>query len=294
MTKLRFALATFVALFITIAIVPQATAAEENLVTSLRVISANVQGDDVADPTWDARNQTSTWGNVDVLTFQELCRSDWDRLQTWWLPGWAFTHHVVKRENACPDNGHYGAKGEAIFSRHPIVNTWYKPLTGFDSKIFTLTCAEIDVPSAMENGGKNPRVCTTHLAAGNTPAAISARQTQANEVAAIVKSWIGLGINVVLTGDFNTEPNSGPIDKFHRVAFGGSYPTAALFWEADQVINDTTFRRGGAPTFGLQKFDYIFFSYNAVGKCKMSLLPIDQGGSDHHLIRAWGNINSSC
>ena len=64
----------------------------------------------------------------------------------------------------------------------------------------------------------------------------------ANKIRAIVNAKIAAGRRVVLTGDFNDNPKSAPLDRFYRVKGNGR------FWEGDQKCGKAKVCRTMAPT----------------------------------------------
>ncbi|QIX28456.1 endonuclease/exonuclease/phosphatase family protein [Nocardioides sp. JQ2195] len=246
--------------------------------TSDRMIQVIQHNTDALGP-GPAMQAAADWGNVDAITFQELCKK-----------------HIVDLTNAgynvhwsqMRDRGAHGCrKGNAIASTRAFGATKvYTLLTrGKDEqkRIFKLLCADL-----RGTGVARTTVCTSHFPLDyNGKAAPTGEQNRikvANKIRGIVNAKITAGRRVVLTGDFNDNPKSRPLDRFYKANGDGR------FWEGDQRCGKTRVCRDMAVTTDNQrKLDYFFASSPGVSKLKgMSKLAVpayDPKG--HYVIRGW-------
>ncbi|GAB2509415.1 endonuclease/exonuclease/phosphatase family protein [Lysobacter humi (ex Lee et al. 2017)] len=273
----------------------------------VHVVDHNIAGDRSGDSKGKKR-----WAGVaaearrgaDVLTMQEVCSEDLKEIRTELRPlGWKFEFVRMRTKPEC---GGDGEKGLVIAARSRLANVKAEPLkvdgklpgqAGYiGSRAFFLLCA--DVPQVNVPGML--RLCTTHLWAGDasTDAAkdLAIRAQQAQQIAAILKPQMG-NRKIVLTGDFNSTPDSDAMDALYRVTRNGGLGSAesGKFWEVDQVAGNKRVRRGGRNTLlEKRKIDYIFASTKGVNPYEgvelTRLYIATHNGrrlSTHKLLRAW-------
>ncbi|GAB2678648.1 endonuclease/exonuclease/phosphatase family protein [Thalassiella azotivora] len=242
-----------------------------------------------------ALNAAQAWGDVDAITFQELCESQKNELVA---AGWAVHWRAQKDGNArCPVTNGRTAKGNAIATKRGMGATSTHSLGSYGGRDFKLLCAEI-----TGSGIAKSWVCTTHLALGydDAPDGKANRTAQVNTITDVVNTWVGWDRRVVLTGDLNATPSSSELEPLYRVQGGGT--DTDKFWEGDQSDNDycgtglcrdmqpTTDSKPPSPEHpegrAARKLDYVFASFRGVdahtGMSK-GVVPVDSSG--HHVIR---------
>ncbi|KRF20660.1 hypothetical protein ASG90_19020 [Nocardioides sp. Soil797] len=223
-----------------------------------------------------AMQAAADWGNVDAITFQELCKKQVVELTN-------AGYHVHWSQQR--DRGKHGCrKGNAIASTHAFGKTRTYSLitrgTGEAKRKFKLLCADL-----RGTGVARTTVCTSHFPLDyNGDAAPTGEQNRvkvANRIRSILGKKISAGRRVVLTGDFNDSPKSRPLDRFYKVNGQGR------FWEGDQKCGKSACRDMAATTDSGRKLDYFFASSPGVNKLKgVSKLPVpayDPAG--HYVIR---------
>lgn len=227
-----------------------------------------------------AMQAASDWGDVDALTFQELCQT---QVATLRAAGYRVRWSLQRAANP---SGTRCRKGNAIATTRTFDGTkTYRLLTrGKKDKkrIFTLLCANL-----TGTGVGGTTVCTSHfpLDYNSKKKAPTGRQNRikvANKIRSIVNAKINAGRRVVLTGDFNDKPKSAPLDRFYRVKGNGR------FWEGDQKCGSTKVCRSmPATTSNGGRKDYFFASSPGVDRLKgVSKLPVPQyDGAGHYVIR---------
>lgn len=225
-----------------------------------------------------AMQAAAEWdGGVDAITFQELCRSQVADLT-------AAGYRVLWREQRAA-TATSCRKGNAIATVHSFDNTSAHTLitrgTGGQRRVFKLLCADL-----RGTGVARTTVCTSHFPLdynGNkAPTGEQNRIKVANKIRDIVNPKINAGRRVVLTGDFNDNPKSAPLDRFYRVKGNGR------FWEGDQKCGKTTVCRAMAPTTNTGRtLDYFFASSPGVNKLSgVSKLPVPKyDPTGHYVVR---------
>jgi len=225
-----------------------------------------------------AMQAAAEWdGGVDAITFQELCKSQVPELN-------AAGYRVLWREQRAATSTSC-RKGNAIASVHAFGNTSSTTLltrgTGGQRRVFKLLCADL-----RGTGVARTTVCTSHFPLDyngkKAPTGTQNRIKVANKIRDIVNRKITAGRRVVLTGDFNDNPKSAPLDRFYRVKGSGR------FWEGDQRCGKTAVCRSMKPTTSDGRaLDYFFASSPGVNKLtgvsKLAAKKYDATG--HYVIR---------
>lgn len=241
-----------------------------------------------------ALSEAASWGDVDAVTFQELCKSQIAEVKA---AGYQVYWRKQIQSAKCPlaaDGKRW--KGNAIattrgFGKKKVTTS----LGTYGGRRFTLLCAKI-----QRTGVAGSWVCTTHLALGykgtDAPDGSVTRTKQARKIAGRLGPWIANGRRVVLTGDFNDNPKSTPIDALHRVRRNGTVGTRGKFWEGDQsdrsVCGGAGLCRAMEPTTDPNKkgkrrmIDYFFASHRGVNAhTGMSKGLIDSPTAGHWIVR---------
>ena len=232
-----------------------------------------------------AINEANSWGDVDAVTFQELCESHKDALVA---AGWQVHWKPQIDGNAkCPvtADGHT-RKGNAIATRRGLGETQTRDLGTYGGRNFKLLCAHI-----TGSGIANSWVCTTHLALGydGAPDGAANRAAQTAKIADTLNPWVASGRRVVLTGDFNAVPASGELGPIYRVQGNGT--DGDQFWEGDQ--SDASYcaslcRNMQPTTDNGRKLDYFFASHRGVDAhtgLSKGVVPTNPVTSGHYIVR---------
>lgn len=235
-----------------------------------------------------AIDEANGWGDVDAVTFQELCESQKIELeQAGWKVHWKSQRNGNSKCAATADGG--TRKGNAIATKRGMGDTTTTNLGQAGGRTFRLLCAHI-----TGTGISKSWVCTTHLALSydkdgwrDGPAN---RERQVGTITGKLNGWVADGRRVVLTGDLNAAPSSKAVEPLYRVTGNGT--DSDRFWEGDQGICDgalcrdmavTTDAKEGHPA---RKIDYFFASWRGVDpRSGVSKLPVDSGTSGHHVVR---------
>lgn len=195
-------------------------------------------------------------GGVDAITFQELCESQKAELEAA-----GYTVHWSKQIDPV---GSGCTKGNAIATPRGQANTQTRSLmtrvetgTG-DERIFKLLCLDL-----VDSGVGLATVCTTHFPldynGDAAPTGLENRNQFADDVKAIVNKRISDGRKVILTGDFNSLPNTSPMARFYAYDGGNG-----MFVEGDPE-NRRKFRDMLPTTDNGRKLDYFFASEPTLG-----------------------------
>jgi endonuclease/exonuclease/phosphatase family metal-dependent hydrolase len=189
----------------------------------------------------------------DILTLNELCGRQFDALNQHFIDIGYPMHGVfdgdVEHDN-CADGPATGPAGKALFSHEPVV--------GQPNVTQSMGCASTRLR------GRTIQACVVHLPATGADDARAAARAAADAV----NPFVLAGIPVIVSGDFNLEPDDSGLDAFynHDGGFG-------LFNESDET--DRAFCpearddfqescRSGEVTFPTivfpKKFDYVFVS----------------------------------
>lgn len=290
MTRLR-TLAVALALGLTAVTLPGAAATGPAAAgvsdSKIRVVQHNT---DMGGP-GSAVAEASSWGDVDAITFQELCQSQIPEVSS---AGYEVMWRKQIQAPDCPPTANGKRwKGNAIATARGLGTEKVTPLGTYGGRDFKLLCAKI-----TRTGVSGSWVCTSHLALGysGAPNGTRNRTTQARKIAARLGPWIADGRKVVLTGDFNDNPKSTPIDALHRVKRDGTVGTNGKFWEGDQSDNsvcggDGLCRAMEVTTDPNRKgtrraLDYFFAGYRGVDAQRgLSKGVIDSATAGHWIVR---------
>jgi endonuclease/exonuclease/phosphatase family metal-dependent hydrolase len=213
----------------------------------------------------------------DIVTLNEICGRQADALAQHFreigYPMHAFFDGDLPHENCGPG----GEAGKALFSREPLVAQ--------PNVTQTMGCVSTSLR------GRTIEACVLHLPANPSENA----RTAAAQAAAAMNPYLDAGIPVILSGDFNLEPDDSGLDVIYNHDGG-----TGRFFEADetdrlycteaQQSEDTC--RNGEPTFPRilfpLKFDYVFFSANDFVDPRADATSTDV--SDHVPYRAQASI----
>lgn len=253
-------------------IVSGAAAAPAHADRKIKIVSHNTDGGSASS----AVAAAGDWGDVDAITYQELCTSERDALRA---AGYEVYWAQQRKGSATRCR-----KGTAIVSARDLGAKVVKPLITRGSRdqrrTFKLLCAQV-----KGTGVANTWVCTAHFPldynGGKAPTGTQNRIAVARKITATINPWIRSGRRVVMTGDFNDQPGSQPLDRFYRVNGGGQ------FWEGDQK-KDGRLRRDMEPTTSKgSKIDYFFASHRGVDpRSGVSKLPVPEyDPSGHYVVR---------
>lgn len=275
MSQLRaFLLCTLLVLTASSATSSATAAAPGSSERQIRVIQHNTDAKGPAP----AMLAAAEWGDVDAITLQELCKKNIADLTSA-----GYNVHWSQMR----DRGKHGCrKGNAIASTRAFARTSVHHLitrgSGQKQRVFKLVCADL-----RGTGVARTTVCTTHFPLDyngkkKAPTGEQNRIKVANKVRALVNARITGGRRVVLTGDFNDNPKSRPLDRFYKVKGNGR------LWEGDQRCGKTRACRDMAVTTDSgRKLDYFFASSPGVNKLKgVSKLPVPKyDPQGHYVIR---------
>lgn len=174
-------------------------------------------------------------------------------------------------------------KGNAIASTHAFGDTdAYRLIargSGTKRRVFRLLCADL-----RGTGVARTTVCTTHFPldynGGKAPTGTQNRVLVANKIRTILNRKISAGRRVVMTGDFNDNPKSAPLDRFYRVKGDGR------FWEGDQRCGKKSVCRSMTDTTSNGRaLDYFFASSPGVNKYSgVSKLAVPQYDTEGHYV----------
>lgn len=287
MTRLLTAVALAIAAATLSAPVVTAPAAAGVTDHKIRVIQHNT---DMGGPS-SALSAAASWGDVDAITFQELCESQIAEVKA---AGYqVFWRGQIRASNCPPSADGTRWKGNAIATPRGFGTKKVTSLGTYGGRAFKLLCARI-----TGTGVAGSWVCTSHLALAyaDAPDGSATRTTQARKIAGRLAPWIADGRRVVLTGDFNDSPKSTPIDALHRVRRNGTIGTLGKFWEGDQSDNGVCggdgLCRAMEPTTDAnaqgtrRPIDYFFASYRGVNAhAGMSKGLVDSPTSGHWIVR---------
>jgi len=229
------------------------------------------------------------WGDVDAVTFQELCESQARRLRS---DGWKVMWRPQRGGmSQCGLVDGKRRKGNAIATRRRIKAQEVVPLNSYGGRDFKLLCAN------LATGVAKSWVCTTHLALGYKGGdtydddGTANRGAQVALITGTLNQWVYDGRRVVLTGDLNESPTGPNIARLHRVGPGNSTDTDK-FWEGDQS-DDRYCPSGqlcqdmGSTTDGGRRIDYAFASWRGVNAHSgMSKGVVPSRTAGHHIVRA--------
>ena len=251
----------------------------------IRVVQHNT---DMGGPA-SALAEAARWGDVDAITFQELCQSQIPEVRA---AGYQVMWSKQIQASDCPvTTGDKRWKGNAIATKRGLGKQEVTALGKYGGRSFKLLCANI-----TRTGVAGSWVCTTHLAL-KYPGATNGtknRITQTRKIAGRLNPWIAGGRKVVLTGDFNDQPKSTPIDALHRVRRDGSIGTQGRFWEGDQsdVCGGGGLCRAMEVTTDPNKdgnrraLDYFFAGYRGVNAhTGMSKTLVNSPTAGHWIVR---------
>jgi len=155
---------------------------------------------------------------ADVVTFQEICASEFFRWKNQY--GWEgqFTRMTENFENVGSNRCGDQEKGQAILHR-PAFSSTVQRLTlpsGPGGKEFTLMC--LDIAGIITD---DLHVCTTHLWQSHADTKDvpgmddSIRASQINKAMDWLGPWATWGRRVVFTGDLNTNPSTGALTQVY-------------------------------------------------------------------------------
>lgn len=251
----------------------------------IRVVQHNT---DMGGP-WTAMEVARSWGDVDAITFQELCEAQMRKLRS---QGWKVLWRSQKGGNdKCGSVDGKRRKGNAVVTKRRIKSTEVVELGTYGGRRFRMLCAHLG-----STGVPNTTVCTTHLALGYQGGSTHDDDGKANRAAQVAiitaktDQWVFDGRRVVLTGDFNEGPTGANIERLQRVESNGTTDTDK-FWEGDQADDKYcaagTLCRNMAPTTdGKRKIDYFFASHRSVNPhtgLSKGIVPSRTAG--HHIVR---------
>lgn len=202
-----------------------------------------------------------------AITFNEICYSQYRHIRADLIDrGYGATYSSTTQGYSCDNfDATYGTGyGNAIFFKGttPLATQYPLPQgTGLEPR--ELLCTEVNFD------GRLIKLCTTHITNNTTW-----KDDQIAAVADLASGWIGAGQPVIITGDFNAEPDDAVMDPMYSHSGG-----TGEFQEADESHScpaPLTYCRGGETTFGQvrdfyfgpypqTKLDYIFFSAAAFG-----------------------------
>ncbi|MFY0523687.1 endonuclease/exonuclease/phosphatase family protein [Archangium gephyra] len=283
---------------------------------TVTVVNHNITGERTDNyPDWfGVRDQVLN--GADVATMQEVCSADFAEFQAFFAQyGWhtAFIPMSKYSEADLDKCGVDGDLGLVLAANRPMTLHSYRlPVMGKyhgewgypGGKEFILFCA--DVPSMPTPGLFT--FCTTHLWSGHSSVSdaqdFEIRAEQATRINSILKPLVQAGRRVILTGDFNSKPDSLAMDRIYRVNPDGSTNTNKVFWEVDNsydpICGANKLCRDGRPTIQFAndnwaKYDYIFAGNVGVhGHTGLALTNIYYPGnpptSTHKLIKGWVNF----
>lgn len=122
-------------------------------------------------------------------------------------------------------------------------------------------------------------LCVTHLTSGRGAGMRRLRKKQAVQIAEYVRSWKDRGVEVILGGDFNEQPDSPVLDPMYLPAYGGE--SSGICYEATsrEAPNPGVRTRPFLPTHRSgRKYDYVFMTtgYTPMG------VRVTHSLSDHH------------
>lgn len=220
-----------------------AIAADSILAVPVKTISANIHG--VSDPDTGTHNpapvekvrQVIQNQDVDIALLQEVCTSNLARLRldfpTW---DWAIALQVDSSPR-CPDDGGYG---NVVGSRWPISGTRSyllpcpQPSTQSPcNRDHTMACAYIAVPG---HANKALRACSAHLVAGWEAVNNSVRLAQTEFIKNELGNDIAADTAVILGGDFNAQPHSGPMSSIYDLRVNNTFGSQGQFHEVHQLL----------------------------------------------------------
>ena len=252
----------------------------------IRVIQHNT---DMGGPA-SALAEAASWGDVDAVTFQELCQSQIPEVQA---AGYEVMWRRQIQAPGCPVVNGKRWKGNAIATTRGFGPKKVTSLGNYGGRRFKLLCAKI-----TGTGVAGSWVCTTHLALkyADAPNGSKTRAKQARTIAGRLNPWIAQGRKVVLTGDFNDKPKSRTIDPLHRVRRDGTVGKPGRFWEGDQSDKDACggdgLCRAMEPTTDPNKngarrtLDYFFAGFRGVKAHQgMSKGLVDSATAGHWIVR---------
>ena len=226
-----------------------------------------------------AMQAAAEWdGGVDAITFQELCKSQVPELE-------AAGYHVLWRlqRAATKSPAARATRSRACTpSATPAPTSCSPAAPATKRRVFKLLCADL-----RGTGVARTTVCTSHFPLDyngkrKAPSGTQNRIKVANKIRDIVNRKISAGRRVVLTGDFNDNPKSAPLDRFYRVKGNGR------FWEGDQRCGKTSVCRAMKPTTSDGRaLDYFFASSPGVNKLTgvSKLVAKKYDATGHYVIR---------
>lgn len=218
---------------------------------------------------------------LDVVTLQEVCRSQYDALRTRAATrGWHFAFYPQRTRNPdCLYGSDSRRFGTVIASPWPLRVHEPIDLPGDDGKRdFAMLCADLDV------AGRAPRaamVCTVHLRAFGGTEAVRLRAEQTAKIRDRLRTP-ARDRAVVLAGDFNSAPQRAAMTNIYRLPTSPDRPARGDFHESDETDKayfdtarppaecEPTACRSGEWTHRnrdgrwAHKLDYVFFSASAV------------------------------
>lgn len=208
--------------------------------------------------------------NAHFVGLNEICRSQFDEIKARLeRRGWPQNaQHFARFAASIPASGmpsRCGAFGNAIFSKLPLGTATRVELPSDGTRESRyLLCAPITTLNHL-------RFCTTHL----TPKiADGHNRRQVNKVFQTLENYYERGDTVIVTGDFNTEPNAASMDAVYApgVNTPNNRNNHGNYRELDD--NDAAHCRGYGQATGQyasggacgkgRKIDYIFVRANRV------------------------------
>jgi endonuclease/exonuclease/phosphatase family metal-dependent hydrolase len=265
--------------------------------TTVRAITWNVCGaacayGDTQPLATQAARAVRAW-NADVLFLQEVCVNQVAAIRSA-LPGYEGTFKSQVRSGRCGGTGKHGI---AVFVRGGSSNERWTNIGGTEGltgpEYFLLA---VDGRTA---DGRTYTAATAHLRVkcdaeydfdDCAPITNQARIEQ-SEVIVDELEWLTHdGVPVILGGDFNMLPTSGPMSMFYGPSAGGH----GVFAEADGAEAGAVGGRGGESTAcdKDQKIDYVFYStaqFRDLDGDAAACATSDRV-SDHRLLRATATL----
>ena len=253
----------------------------------IRVVQHNT---DMGGP-GSALAEASSWGDVDAVTFQELCESQIPEVKA---AGYQVMWRKQVQSSGCPPTGDGKRwKGNAIATTRGLGTQKVTPLGTYGGRDFKLLCAKI-----TRTGVSGSWVCTSHLALNypGAPNGTENRTKQARKIAGRLGPWIADGRKVVLTGDFNDNPKSTPIDALHRVRRDGTDRFDGQVLGGRPERQQRVRRRRSVPGDGAhhrpnrkgtrRALDYFFAGYRGVNAgTGLSKGVVDSATAGHWIVR---------
>jgi len=260
--------------------------------TAFKVVTHNVQR---KRPAVDAAIAQAQRYGARAIFLQELCRDDFSMLRERFGRRWtlSFQPKGVHRSRA-------GAR-VCVNERYPgqmvpdgVAAIWTGGKTGTPRRfLFRAQDAKHGDKSSglacVLYASSRVRLCSVHSVYGDT----DVRKAQHQEIRDLTASWVAAGSLVVLGGDFNTVPTGSAM----RSIYVAGRSAGGRFREVSRAGGMDC--RCGAGTTGRKaenrvKFDYIFFSSNAMAvdaRRASYALPSRSTTSDHRMLRGYAEVS---